>query len=115
MNSDEEIYTRITDLTRTPGVRMTWGPRQCEPPMPFFVYERTNGGEVHADNAIHAALPRYKVTVYSAECDEELEQLFAEAVALFGPYVTQWDFDHEREAYVTSFDFTYHGRPKDEV
>lgn len=114
MNSDETVYNTISDATKTPGVRMTWGPSSCEPRMPFFVYERTNGGEVDADNRTYARLPRYRVTVFMETYDETLVERFADAVATFGPYRQHDDYDEAHDAFTASFEFTYHGRPRED-
>lgn len=106
MTSDERVYNTVTDLAHLPGARMTWGPRSCEPAMPFFVYRCTNRGEVFADDGIHATMPRYEVTLYAAEADPNLEDRVADAVATLGPYSRSWEYDPERQAFVTIFSFT---------
>lgn len=111
MTSDELVFNTITDGTKTPGARMTWGPPQCVPPLPYFTYGRTGGGELFADGRNHAALPRYRVTLFAKEPDEALEELFARAVANLGPYSRSWEYDDEHDAYVTHFDFTVTGVP----
>ena len=106
MTSDEKVYITISDLARLPGARMTWGPRSCEPEFPFFVYRRTDGGEVFADDGLHATMPRYEVTLYAAEADPDLEDKVADAVSTLGPYSRGWEYDPEREAFMTIFSFT---------
>ena len=106
MSSDERVYNTISDLARLPGARMTWGPRSCEPEFPFFVYRRTDGGEMFADDGIHATMPRYEVTLYAASPDPDLEDRVADAVATLGPYSRSWEYDETRQAFLTKLSFT---------
>ena len=113
MNSaecDRLVYETVSDLTRTPGARMSWGPKKCVPAMPYFTYERRRGGEMYADDANHAILPRYRVTLYCEDPDDAMEEAYCKAVATLGPYSRSWEYDDEHEAYVTHFDFTLAGR-----
>ena len=106
MSSDEIVYNTVSDMARLPGARMTWGPRNCEPPFPFFVYRCVNRGEMFADGEIHATLPKYEVTLFTSEADPDLEDLVADAVATMGPHVRSWEYDETRQAFLTTFAFT---------
>ena len=106
MSSDDIVYNTVSDLAHLPGARLTWGPRSCEPPFPFFVYRCTDRGEVFADGAIHATMPKYEVTLFTSEADPDLEDLVADSIATLGPCSRGWEYDPERQAFVTVFSFT---------
>lgn len=109
MSSDQAVYEAISAGTGTPGARQTWGPAACEPPLPFFTYERRDGGVTTRDDQGRAIPPRYRVTLYALDGDHWTQDAFTHAVGRLGPYRRSWERDERRGACVTRYDFTLTG------
>ena len=102
--TDEMVYEALAP-SGVPGTRHAWA-EGTKPPLPWFTYRLTNGGEVHADSRNYAALPRYRAELHLAEADPELEEAFRDAVAAIGPYSYGEEYDEEDAALVMTYDFT---------
>ena len=104
MSNDELVYSTITDEARIPGARMTWGPRKCEPPMPYFTYEE-RPRSYFADDCNYASLPRYRVTLVDKQPHGPAHDRMRAAMESLGTY--RWypaEYDEERRAWAHGFD-----------
>ena len=101
----ERVFSVLKGRTGIPGAYIAFGDEK--PPCPRFTYRMTNGGEVHADGANIAALPRYQVRLFLDSYDSELVEAFADAVGELGPYrhSDEWD-DENGGKFVAVFTFT---------
>lgn len=101
----DDFVFEVLSQAGIPGVHRAWGV-DAEPPLPWFVYYLTGGGEVHADGRNYAALPRYRAELHTDETDSPLVDAFEAAVSEIGPYVYGEEYDSRNAAFVSTFDFT---------
>ena len=104
MSADEIIFAALAPIG-VPGTRDMW-PLEERPTMPRYRYQRTGGGEFHADDANHAALPRYRVTLEGGEYAPATIDAFDEAISALGPCAYDEGYDDATGEFVSMWTFT---------
>ena len=105
MTSDEFVFqTLLTSGLK--GTKAGW-PMGQVPPLPWFTYKRTKGGELYADDSNWSTLPRYEVDLYQKECGGAEESLEG-ALEKIGPYRLTETWITTESVWVTSYYVTCH-------
>lgn len=106
MTPDEAVYTTLLK-SGLPGTKVGW-PIGGAPPLPWFTYKRTKGGEVFADDGNYAKMRRYDVDLYQAETDDDLRDEFEEVLSELGPFSSTEVWIPAENCWETSYRLTYH-------
>lgn len=106
MKPDEAVYTTLLK-SGLPGTKVGW-PIGGAPPLPWFTYKRTKGGEVFADDRNYAKMRRYDVDLYQAEMDDDLRDEFEEVLSELGPFSSTEVWIPAENCWETSYRLTYH-------
>ncbi len=83
MTPNARVFSTLLDVI--PGTYVAY-PLGKAPPLPWFTYERTRGGEAYADNSNYGLLPRYQVELYFEENDPDLIERFERKLSELGTY-----------------------------
>lgn len=105
MTDDARVYSALREATGLPGTKYAW-PLGSAPPLPWFVYYRARGGEVHADNTNYHLLPRYVAELYLAENVPETVDAFEEAVRSLGTFTRRDEWLEGEGCMMHRFAFT---------
>lgn len=104
MTDDARVYTALS-ATGLKGTKIAW-PLGNAPPLPWFTYQRSRGGEIHADNDNYIEFPRYVAELYIRENDPELVEEFGRAVRTIGPFSRREQWLTSENCMVYRFQFT---------
>lgn len=109
MITDSAVYSRLLES----GLQGTYHAYRegGAPPLPWFVYECIDDGAVFADDANHAALPVYRVSLYEAVSTPQAQQAIEGAIAKMGPYTKEEYHIDSEKCDMTTYTFTYTGGP----
>lgn len=103
----EHVFKTITEAAGIPGTLLAYPVGQV-PPLPWFVYECEDGGDVRADDMDYAALPRFRVELFEEGRDTDLEDSIAEAIrAAYGPVDITESWDAEEHCRMVDYEFSY--------
>lgn len=106
MSYDDAVYAALTQ-SGLKGTKYAW-PIGGAPPLPWFTYRRTKGGEVFADDGNFALMRHYDIELYQRELDDEVRDHFEEYVATIGPFSSFETWIPSENCWQTSYRVTYH-------
>lgn len=106
MTPDRQVYeTLLTSGLK--GAKSGW-PIGGAPPLPWFIYKRSKGGEFYADDSNYMFMRRYEVDLYQREDSEEEVEALEEALAQIGPFRFVEKWITSENCWVSSYYVTYH-------
>ena len=106
MTPNEYVFSALSE-SGLPGTFQEWRQGKA-PPLPWFVYRRTRGGFIHADNDNYAQLPRYRAELWMPTNDPDTREAFEDAVRSIGPFTSNESWVPSENAYQVEYTFTYH-------
>ena len=78
------------------------------PPLPWFVYLLDGDGGVDADDTDYAELPRFRVELYEATRDADLESSISEAIRdAYGPVRVMPEWIADEGVRMVAYEFSY--------
>lgn len=104
MTDDARVFTALKE-TGLKGTKSAW-PLGNAPPLPWFTYQRTRGGDIYADNDNYIEFPHYAAELYIKENDPDLVRAFRRAVRTLGPCSQREEWLDSEGCYVYRFQFT---------
>lgn len=105
MTPFEDVYATLS-ATGIPGTRLAW-PTGKAPDLPWWVYRMEQTNTFCADNENYSATPRFRVELYEAAPDPEVEGKIADAISQIGPYERYDDWSPDEKCLITAYEFTY--------
>lgn len=106
MTPDAIVFKTLLE-SGLPGTKVAW-PLNGAPPLPWFTYKRSKGGEVYADDGNYATMRRYEIDLYQEEQDDDVRDAFEECVAKLGPFSSQESWIQQENCWLTSYSITLH-------
>ena len=105
MSRHSDVFSALK-ATGIPGTHVAW-PTGKAPALPWWTYRMRQSNSFHADDSNYTSTPRFRVELFEAAPDPEVEGKIAAAVESIGPYERYDDWSPDEKCFITAFEFTY--------